>query len=69
MLVTRRSPLTGIETTMNLPITKEQVIRYQGGRELIQDVFPNLTPAQREFIKSGYTEADWNKMFPPEKED
>jgi hypothetical protein len=36
--------------------------------ELIQDIFPELSAEQREFILTGYTPEDWLKMFPPEKE-
>lgn len=30
---------------------------------LIQDAFPNLNPEQREFILSGTTPEEWDKMF------
>lgn len=63
MLITRRSPLTGEDTTLDLPVTDDQLRRHASG-ELIQDVFPDLTPAQREFIKMGYTPEDWQQMFP-----
>ena len=32
-------------------------------KELIQDVFPELTPPQREFIKTGVSESEWNNLF------
>lgn len=68
MKITRRSPLTGEENTLDLDITQEQVDLYNSGASYIQDIFPNLTPAEREFVKTGYTEADWAAMFPPEEE-
>jgi hypothetical protein len=64
MKITRTSPLTGGQTTLDLPVTEEQIQAYQRGG-LIQDVFSHLTPGQREFIMSGYTEEDWAKMFGP----
>jgi len=33
-----------------------------GQGELIQDVFPHLTPDEREFIQTGITPEDWNEM-------
>lgn len=70
MIITRTSPLTGVATTMDLPVTQEQLdeMALPGRiRRMVQDILPDLTPAQREFIKTGYTEADWLKMFPPEE--
>ena len=67
MLITRRSPRTGEENTMDLPVTQEQLDLYAQGMRTIQSVFPNLSQAQREFIKTGYTPEDWDAMFPPEE--
>lgn len=67
MKVTKRSPLTGEENTLELEVTQEQLDRYAAGTELIQNVFPHLTAAEREFLMSGYTQADWDQMFPPEE--
>lgn len=69
MLITRKSPRTGKENTMDLPVTQEQMDRCNQGKDLIQRIFPDLTPAQREFIKTGYTQEDWVAIFPPEEED
>lgn len=70
MLITRRSPHTHKELTLDLPVTEEQMAEWNGPhhtRRLIQDIFPNLTPAEREFIQTGYTQEDWDAMFPPEE--
>ena len=67
MKITRKSPLTGIETTMDLDITEDQMERYCVREGLIQDIFPNLSPTEREFIHTGYTQEDWDKIFPPEE--
>lgn len=64
MTVTRRSPISGEVNTLDLPITPEQVSLYMSeNRPYIQDIFPNLTPAEREFIKSGITEDEWSNTF------
>jgi hypothetical protein len=66
MKITKRSPLTGEDSTMELDITEEMISRWQNG-ELIQNVMPDLTGEEREFLISGNTAEDWNKMFPEEE--
>ena len=61
MQIKRISPFTGKLNIMNLDVSLEQMIRWDRG-ELIQDVFPNLTADEREFIKTGITPEDWNEM-------
>lgn len=67
MLVIRRSPLTGQENEMKMDLTPEQVEAYEMSGMSIQRAFPHLTQAEREFFKTGYTQEDWDKMFPPDK--
>jgi len=62
MKITKKSIISGKEVTMDLPITEEQIRRWEQG-ELAQRVFPNLTPDQREFLISGITPGEWNKIF------
>jgi len=68
MKITRLSPLTLRENTMDLDVTPEQLESYYEGDTLIQNAFPNLTPAEREFIKSGLTDSDWKALFGDEDE-
>ena len=63
MLVTRRSPFSKTENTRELDITPEQLARYEQGNELIQNVFPNLSPEHREFIMTGITPEEWEASF------
>jgi len=62
MNITRTSPLTGEIATREIDVTAAQIVSWEGG-ELVQNAFPNTTPSEREFIKSGYTDSDWNAMF------
>ena len=62
MNITRTSPLTGETATRDINVTPAQIASWEGG-ELVQNAFPNTTPSEREFIKSGYTDSDWNAMF------
>ena len=62
MLVTRKSMFTGIERTLDLDITQEQVDAYNNGA-LVQNAFPNLSADDREFIMTGVTAEEWTDAF------
>ena len=62
MHVTRKSQLSGIEDTHDLPITEEQMHAFETGT-LVQKAFPHLTPPDREFILTGVTPEEWAKTF------
>ena len=66
MNITRVSMLTRESHTLDLDVTIEQIARYMAGGILLQDAFPQLTPPEREFIKTGITPAEWTEAFPPE---
>ena len=69
--VIRISPLSGEVNEMKLSITDEQLIKWDGGNcpDLIQNVFPNLSGPEREFIKTGITPEEWDEAFPEEEEE
>ena len=62
MELTRTSILTGITRTRDLPVTKEQMYEWSHGI-CIQDAMRNLTPGQREWIKTGISENEWEEHF------
>ena len=66
MIVQRRSIISGKINTMNIDCTEEQLIRHKMG-ELVQDVFPNLSVEEREFLISGVTPEEWNNAFEDSK--
>lgn len=69
MLVTRVSTLTGNTNTMDLPVTQAQLdemARPMSERRYVQDIFPDLSADEREFIKTGITPAEWDAAFPEE---
>lgn len=68
MLVTCTSQLTGVKRTIDLPITQEQIDRWENG-ELIQRAMPHLSPDQREFLITGATAEEWDEAFPEVDED
>jgi hypothetical protein len=61
MIIHRRSLISGKTNTMDLPVTEEQIETWQNGG-LIQDIFPELTPDEREFIKTGISSDEWQKL-------
>ena len=62
MQITRTSQISGVEHTMDLDITEDQIRRWRAG-EPIQRAFSNLTPSQREFLMTGITEEEWESIF------
>lgn len=62
MKITRISPFSGKETTRDLPVTEEQFQRWHNG-ELIQYAFSNISAGDREFIKTGITEEEWDQLW------
>lgn len=58
---------SGITRTRDLPITEAQYAAWVEG-ELLQNAFPNLTAGQREFIKTGASEEEWDSFFNVEEE-
>ena len=65
MEILRKSQYSGNLYTMNLPVTEEQIRKFESGQSLIQDIFPDLTPDQREFIKTGIINEEWEELFGP----
>ena len=66
MKITKISPFTGIEHTMDIDVSQEQWDQYAEGTILIQHCFPKLTPDEREFIKTGITPEEWDTYLPKE---
>ena len=62
MKVTVESKISGKFHTRDLPITKDQIDRWSAG-ELIQDVMPELSASDREFLISGSTDKEWDDTF------
>jgi hypothetical protein len=61
--IERKSPKTGKINSMILDTTKELLDEYyKGGDRLVQEIFPNLTVDEREFIMTGYTSKDWEAI-------
>lgn len=68
MKITRTSPLSGIERTLELDITEYQLFQWNQGVH-IQTCMSNLSAADREFVKSGITGDEWLAAFGGNEED
>lgn len=62
MIVSVINIITGKRNEMDLPVTIEQIGRWQGG-ELVQVVFPTLKPEEREFLITGLLPNEQDKLF------
>lgn len=65
MKVTRKSLHSGQINTLEIPCTEEQMERFIRREDLVQNIFPDLTKEQREFIMTGITAEEWLEIFPP----
>lgn len=62
--LTRVSPFTGQPSSKNLETEFERFEEYYClGTGLIQNIFPDLSADDREFIMTGITPADWDSTF------
>ena len=62
MQITMTSMISGKTTTRDIDVEPEQVAAWQNGM-LIQDVMPELSAPDREFIMSGITQEEWDGIF------
>ncbi len=63
MRITRKSVISGVERTRDIPVNPEDYIIWEKGYANVQDVMPYLSDADREFILSGITAGEWEKML------
>ena len=61
MLITKTSMLSGNTSSMDIDVSQDQIDLWQGG-SLIQNVMPNLSADEREFIMTGITPEEWDSV-------
>lgn len=66
MKIARVSPITHELREREFDITADQYRRWLNG-ELIQNVMPELSDEEREFIISGCSSDEWDFLFPEEQ--
>lgn len=62
MRITRKSVITGIERTRDIPVNPEDYITWEKGYCNLQDAMPYLSDNDREFILSGIVPGEWEKL-------
>tara|TARA_R110000824_G_scaffold35539_1_gene111289 strand:- start:47 stop:250 length:204 start_codon:yes stop_codon:yes gene_type:complete len=67
MQITRKSMMSGVTRTRNLPVTPEQIREWEGGM-LIQNAMPHLSMTDREFVMTGVTDEEWQEEFAEEQD-
>lgn len=66
----KQCPMCGKINTKELEVNKDSWTHYCCYRTyLIQEYFPNLTPSEREFIKTGYCDNCQNILFSSPEDD
>lgn len=68
MLITRKHIFTGKESSMEIPVTQEQLNKWKNG-ELIQNAMPNISADQREFLISGMLPGEFDGLFKDDEEE
>jgi hypothetical protein len=69
--ITRKSGLTKVIHVREIPLTEEafeEGMRLYSKGALIQDAFPTLSAADREFVLTGITTEEWDHAFGPAEE-
>lgn len=65
MLVTRNSSISGKTHTREISVDPEKLAASAENpeRPCVQDVFPEFSPEDREFLLSGITPEEWADVF------
>lgn len=53
---------------MDIEVTSEQLDQIDGGR-FVQDVCPHLSPGEREFLITGITPEEWDRLIGSDEDD
>lgn len=59
---TRTSMISGVSRTREIPITVDQWNQYIESGILIQNAFPELRASEREFLKTGIIDEEWDRF-------
>ncbi len=69
MIIQRKSILTGVVRTRDIPVNPEDMALWSGGFVSIQEAMPYLNNNDREFILTGITSEEWSKAFAEQLEE
>lgn len=69
MIIKRKSVLSGLTRTMDIPVNPDDYAAWQAGLSNIQEIMPYLNDNDREFILSGITPDEWDSAFSEQLKD
>jgi hypothetical protein len=69
MIIQRKSVLTGVVRTRNIPVNPEDMALWEAGYVSVQEAMPYLNDNDREFILTGITAEEWNTAFAEQLEE
>jgi hypothetical protein len=69
MKITRKSTLTGIERTRTIAIEAKRLAEWKMGYGPLEELAPEVSDEDREFIISGIIPDEWTAAFLPERND
>lgn len=61
--ITKVSGFTGQTHTKEFEMTEAQLYAYRSGEGSIQNIFPELSASDREFLITGVTQEEWDAAF------
>lgn len=61
MMITRKSGLTGVERTLDIPVDPRDLETWERGLVPIQLAIPYLSLDDREFLMTGVTPEEWDE--------
>ena len=64
-----KCPMCGKVTVRTIDATDEQMLAYQFGFDLVQNIFPDLSVEDREFLITGYCDDCQKVLFEYEEEE
>lgn len=67
IIITKRSPVSGEDNTRTIYARMNDYYSWKNDGKLIQEVMPYLSTEDREFLISGCTPEDWQKLFGDEE--
>lgn len=62
MIIKKRSMLTGVEHERDINVTEAQIELWQSGTH-IQYAMPHLSDDDREFLMTGITKEEWDRIM------
>ena len=63
MKIARICPMCGALSIKDIDTTREKLNEYAQGARLIQEVFPNLSAEDREYLKTGCCDDCMDRLF------